>query len=34
MYLAECVEDDRLNLNDMEAVLQDECNFSIEEMVE
>lgn len=34
MYLAECVEDDRLNLNDMEAVLQDEYNFSIEEMVE
>lgn len=33
-YLAECVDEERLNLQDMAAVLQDECNFSIEELVE
>lgn len=34
MYLADCVDEERLNLQDMTAVLQEECNFSIEEMVE
>ena len=34
MYLAECVDEERVNLNDMAAVLQDECNFSIEELVD
>ena len=34
MYLAECVDEERLDLNDMAAVLRDECNFSIEELVD
>ena len=33
-YLAKCTEEGRLSLDDMAAVLQDECNFSIEELVE
>lgn len=33
-YLAKCTEEGRLSLDDMAAVLQDECNFSIEEMVD
>lgn len=33
-YLAECTEEGRLSLDDMTAVLKDECNFSIEDLVE
>lgn len=33
-YLAKCTEEGRLSLDDMTAVLQDECNFSIEELVD
>lgn len=33
-YLAKCTKEGRLSLDDMTAVLQDECNFSIEEMVD
>lgn len=33
-YLAKCTEEGRLTLDDMTAVLQDECNFSIEELVD
>lgn len=33
-YLANCTKEERLTLDDMAAVLQDECNFSIEEMVD
>ena len=33
-YLAKCTDEGRLTLVDMTAVLQDECNFSIEELVD
>ncbi len=33
-YLAECTDEGRLSLDDMTAVLKDECNFSIEELVD
>ena len=33
-YLAKCTKEERLSLDDMAAVLQDECNFSIEELVD
>lgn len=33
-YLAKCTKEGRLSLDDMAAVLQDECNFSIEELVD
>ena len=33
-YLAKCTKEGRLSLDDMTAVLQDECNFSIEELVD
>lgn len=33
-YLAKCTKEGRLTLDDMTAVLQDECNFSIEELVD
>ena len=34
LYLAKCTKEGRLSLDDMTEVLKDECNFSIEEMVE
>ena len=33
-YLAKCTDEGRLSLDDMTEVLKDECNFSIEELVE
>lgn len=33
-YLFECVDEKRLTLDDMTEVLKDECNFSIEDLVE
>ena len=33
-YLAECTDEGRLSIDDMTAVLKDECNFSIEDLVE
>ena len=33
-YLAECTDDGRLSIDDMTEVLKDECNFSIEELVD
>ena len=33
-YLAKCTDEGRLSIDDMTAVLQDECNFSIEELVD
>lgn len=33
-YLAKCTKEGRLDLDDMTAVLKDECNFSIEELVD
>ena len=33
-YLAKCTDEGRLSLDDMTEVLKDECNFSIEEMVD
>ena len=33
-YLAKCTEEGRLSLDDMTEVLKDECNFSIEELVD
>lgn len=33
-YLAECTKEGRLSIDDMTEVLKDECNFSIEELVD
>lgn len=33
-FLSECVKEKRLTLADMTEVLKDECNFSIEDLVE
>ena len=33
-YLAKCTEEGRLTLDDMTEVLKDDCNFSIEELVD
>ncbi len=33
-YLAECTDEGRLSIDDMTSVLKDECNFSIEELVD
>lgn len=33
-YLAKCTKEGRLTLDDMTEVLKDECNFSIEELVD
>ena len=33
-YLAKCTEEGRVSMDDMTEVLKDECNFSIEELVD
>lgn len=33
-YLAKCTDEGRLSIDDMTEVLKDECNFSIEELVD
>ena len=33
-FLSDCVKEKRLTLDDMTEVLKDECNFSIEDLVE
>ena len=33
-FLFDCVDEKRLTLDDMTEVLKDECNFSIEDLVE
>ena len=33
-YLAKCTKEGRLSLDDMTEVLKNECNFSIEELVD